>query len=55
MTENERELIQIIREAEDTAKAMVMAIEMMRRLIAGEDEQSIAASYGIKLEEVISA
>ena len=36
-----------IRESADPAKTMAMAADIMRRLIAGEDEQSIAASYGI--------
>ncbi len=55
MTDNERELIRVIRESADPAQAMVMAMDIMLRFIAGEDEQSIAASYGIKLEEVIPA
>lgn len=55
MRECERELIRVIWESADPAKTMAMAADIMRRLIVGEDEQSIAASYGIKLEEVISA
>lgn len=55
MRECERKLIRVIRESADPAKTMAMAADIMRRLIAGEDEQSIAASYGIKLEEVTSA
>ena len=49
MRECERELIRVIRERADPAKTMAMIEDIMRRLIAGEDEQSIAASYGIKL------
>lgn len=55
MREYERELIRVIRESADPDKTMAMAEDIMRRLIAGEDKQSIAASYGIKQEEVISA
>lgn len=49
MTEFEIELIQTIREAEDPAKAMAMVVDMIQRLNAGEEVQSIARSYGIKL------
>lgn len=55
MTNNELELIRMIRESADPAKAMVVAVDMMLRIIAGEDAQSIAASYGINLEELVSA
>ena len=55
MRECERERIRGIQKSENPAKTIAMAADILRRLIAGEDEQSIAASYGIKLEEVISA
>ena len=54
MRECEFELIRMIRESADPTQTMAIAVDIMRRLIAGEDEQSIAASYGIKLEEAIS-
>ena len=47
MTENEKELIRIIRNAKDPAKAMVKAVEMITRFVAGESPEDIAASYGI--------
>ena len=55
MDEHERELIRVIRESKDPARTMEAAVDTILRLLAGEDFQSIAASYGIKLEEVISA
>lgn len=55
MSEFKMELIRTIRDSKNPARTMEIAVDIMRRLIAGEDEQSIAASYGIKLEEVISA
>lgn len=54
MTEFEVKLIRTIRETEDPAKAMAMVVDMIQRLIAGEDVRSIARSYGIKLGEVLS-
>lgn len=47
MSKFERELIRVIRESEDPAKTIEMVADMVCRLIAGEDEQSIAASYGL--------
>lgn len=55
MRECEIELFRVIRESEDPIKTMVIAVDVMQRVIAGEDAQSIAASYGVKLEEVVSA
>lgn len=55
MRECEIKLIRVIRESEDPIKTMVIAVDVMHRVIAGEDAQSIAASYGVKLEEVVSA
>ena len=50
--EFEYRLIQAIRNSADPAKAMVIAVDIMQRLIAGEDPESISASYGTKLKEV---
>ena len=47
MSEFERKLIRVIRESEDPIKTIAMVADMVHRLIAGEDEQSIAASYGL--------
>ena len=52
MSDCEMKLLNIIRRSKDPAKTMAMVVDMIRRLTAGEDEQSIAASYGIKLENV---
>ena len=46
MTENEMELIHTIRNAKDSAQAMATAVDMITRRAAGEDIESIAASYG---------
>ena len=40
MRENELELIKIIRESEDPAKAMVTAIEVIRQFIGDRKNQS---------------
>lgn len=47
MTENEMELIRTIRTSKDPAKAMVAAVDMIARFVAGESLEDIAASYGI--------
>ena len=47
MREYESKLIRMIRDSADPAKTMVVAVDIMRRLIAGEDEQSISESYGL--------
>ena len=56
---NEKEFISIIREAiakaNDPAKVMEDVTEMLTRCVAGESVESIAASYGIVLEEVSPA
>lgn len=49
MNENDKEFIRIIQEAKNPAKAMAMVADMIRRLNAGEDVESIARNYGIKL------
>ena len=47
MTENEKELIRILREADDPAKAMAVAMDMLTRYVAGESLESIAESDGL--------
>ena len=47
MTENEMELIRILREADDPTKALEVAMDMLTRYVAGESLEDIAASYGI--------
>ena len=47
MTENEKELIRIIREAKDPAKMQEVVTDMLTRYVAGESIESIAASYGL--------
>ena len=49
MTENEKELIRIIRNSKDPAKAMARVVDMIARLVAGESLEDIAASYGIMM------
>lgn len=55
MRDCERELLEIIRESKDPAKAIIIATDILSRCVAGESMESIAASYGLKLEEVIPA
>lgn len=55
MRECERELLRIIQEAKDPGKAIDTAMDILSRCVAGESMESIAASYGLKLEEVIPA
>lgn len=47
MTENEKELIRIIRNSKDPAKAMARVVDMIAKFVAGESLEDIAASYGI--------
>lgn len=47
MTENEMELLRIIREADDPAKMAEVMLDMLTRCVAGESAESIAASYGL--------
>ena len=49
MTENEKELIRIIRNSKDPAKAMARVVDMIARFVAGESLEDIAASYGIMM------
>lgn len=55
MRECEIELFRVIRESEDPGKAIEIAINILSRCVAGESMESIAAGYGLKLEEVILA
>lgn len=50
MTEFEMKLIRVIRESEDPAKTIEMITDMVCRIIAGEDVESIAASYGLVMD-----
>lgn len=52
LTRQEREMVQIIRNSGDPGKAMVVAIDIMQRMIAGEDPGSIMERYGIDWEAV---
>ena len=47
MTDNEMELIRILREADDPAKAWEVMMDMLTRCVAGESPESIAESYGL--------
>lgn len=52
MRDCERELLEIIRESKDPAKAIIIDTDILSRCVAGESMESIAASYGLKLEEL---
>lgn len=47
MTENEKELLRIIREANDPVKAWTVALDILTRCVAGESLDSIAESHGL--------
>lgn len=49
MTHNERELINMFRQASDPAQAMMIATDILTRFAAGESKESIATSYGLNL------
>jgi len=53
MRECDLELLRVIQEAPNPEKAMNVAMDILSRCVAGEDMESIAASYGISLEEVL--
>ena len=53
-TEKEREFLQLIRESKDPVKATEIAIDIIARVIAGEDGNSIMARYGVDWEAVKS-
>ena len=48
MTENEMEIIRILREADDPAKALETAMDILTRYLAGESIGSISASSGLE-------
>ena len=48
MTDIEMELIRIIREADDPAKAREVMMDMLTRCVAGESIESISTSYGLE-------
>ena len=47
MTENEMELLRIIREADDPTKVAEVMMDILTRCVAGESLEDVAASYGI--------
>lgn len=47
MTENEKNLIRILREADDPIKAWEVMADMLTRCVAGESLESIAESNGL--------
>ena len=51
-TEKEKEFMRLIRESKDPVKATEIAIDVITRVIAGEDGNSIMARYGIDWEAV---
>lgn len=53
MRECEMELLRVIRESPDQEKAMEVALDIVSRCVAGEEMESIAASYGLSLKEVL--
>ena len=52
MTHNEKQLIEMLREAPDPARAMKTAADILSRCAAGESLESIAASYGLDLAAI---
>lgn len=51
MTANE-ELLQLMKDHRDDPRVLNGLLDMARRIVAGESMESIAASYGIKLEDL---
>ncbi len=49
MSKYELELICLIRDSRDPAKAMEIAVDVIQRVLSGESEASIMASYGMIL------
>jgi hypothetical protein len=47
MTENEKKLIRILREADDPTKVAEVMMDILTRCVAGESLESIAESYGL--------
>lgn len=52
LTTNEQRLIQIIRDGKDPAKAMVIGIEIMQRMLAGESTCSIMKDYSFPKDKI---
>ena len=48
MTENEKELIRILRGADDPTKAWEVMVDILTRCVAGESIESISTSYGLE-------
>lgn len=46
------ELMQFLAEHRDDPRVLNGLLDMARRIVAGESMESIAASYGIKLEDL---
>lgn len=53
MRECELELLRVIQESPNPENTMKVALDIMSRCVAGEGMESIAASYGVSLEEVL--
>ena len=47
MTDQELELIRVIRESDDPKRVMEVMMDMFTRCLSGESPESIAASYGL--------
>lgn len=45
LSQREQELFRVISESSDPAKAMVIAIDIIQRIISGKDPESIKAMY----------
>ena len=52
MSASEIELVRIVRGSKDPAKVQQAFRDMLRRMVAGEDWESICKDYGIDPEEV---
>ena len=55
LDEFEFKVLETIRNSKDPVKALGIAIDVVSRMLMGESHDSIMESYGIELEEVISA
>ena len=53
MRECDRELLRVIQESPNPEKALKVALDIVKRCVTGEEMESIAASYGLSLEEVL--
>ena len=52
MNHNETQLIKMLREAPDPAKATETAVDILTRCAAGESLESIVASYNLDLAAI---